>query len=153
MLAVKLAIIAGVVWILTTQVGAVRICRTNEMYPSLRDGDLFLAYRTRTVVTDDVVLYLQGLEEHYGRIIAAGGDTVLVTEEGVFVNDAYVLNSIPYRTRPQEGGPAYPLFLEADQYFILADLREESLDSRTYGPVRADEIIGKEIFCMRRRGF
>ena len=33
----------------------------------------------------------------------------------------------------------------ADQYFVLGDNRSNSLDSRSFGPVTADNIIGQVI--------
>ena len=33
--------------------------------------------------------------------------------------------------------------LGADEYFLLGDCQEDSLDSRAFGPVRAEELMGR----------
>ncbi len=151
-LGIRAGILAAVLWILLTFIAAVRICPVNEMAPSVRDGDLCLFLRIGNPGFNDVVLYKNGEEEHYGRVVAVPQDTVKVDGDGLSVNGAGSFSELPYRTLPQSG-VVYPLRLEADEYFVLADLREQALDSRTYGAVGQDSILGRMIFVMRRRGF
>ena len=35
-----------------------------------------------------------------------------------------------------------------DEYFILGDNRENSLDSRKFGPVKRDQILGKTHYVL-----
>jgi flavin reductase (DIM6/NTAB) family NADH-FMN oxidoreductase RutF len=44
----------------------------------------------------------------------------------------------------------YPLTLESDECFILADQRKGTEDSRFFGPVKRSEIEGTVISVMRR---
>lgn len=34
-------------------------------------------------------------------------------------------------------------YVDTDEYFLLGDHQEDSLDSRTFGPVRAKELMGR----------
>ncbi len=39
--------------------------------------------------------------------------------------------------------------LQADEVFVCGDNRPESIDSRTYGPVKLHEIVGSQFFTLR----
>jgi signal peptidase I len=39
-----------------------------------------------------------------------------------------------------------PLTLEKDQYFLLGDNRQRSSDSRSWGPITRDQIVGKVLY-------
>ena len=43
--------------------------------------------------------------------------------------------------------------LEEDEYFILNDFRNDTADSREYGPVKKENVKGKLLYLLRRRGF
>jgi signal peptidase I len=57
-----------------------------------------------------------------------------------------------YETEPQNGDVTYPYTVEADSYFILCDYRTVGTDSRSYGAVARNELDGKIITLLRRRG-
>lgn len=52
-----------------------------------------------------------------------------------------------------EPGVSYPLTLKADEYFILADARGDAKDSRLFGPVSRDHILGRVAFLLRMDDF
>ena len=86
------------------------------------------------------------------RIVAGPGDTVEITDsEHLVVNgNTVVEHNIYYSTPPYEGFVQYPLTLGEGQYFVLADSRNGGADSRFFGAVNADEILGTVITVMRR---
>lgn len=86
------------------------------------------------------------------RVVAGPGDTVEITEnEHLIVNGNSVIeNNIYYSTPLYEGFVEYPLKLGEGQYFVLADYRNGGADSRFFGPVNADEILGTVITILRR---
>ena len=93
-------------------------------------------------------------EQYVGRIVANPGDTVEVTDQATLVvNGSTVLeNDIYYTTPKYDDGPAYPITLAQDEYFILCDYREGARDSRYFGPVKTSEVKGKVITVIRRSG-
>ena len=99
-------------------------------------------------------LTLSDGEQYVGRIVANPGDTVEVTDQATLVvNGSTVLeNDIYYTTPKYDNGPAYPVTLAQDEYFILCDYREGARDSRYFGPVSLAEIKGKVITVVRRSG-
>jgi signal peptidase I len=54
------------------------------------------------------------------------------------------------------GAPGKPYTVPADSYFVLGDSRNQSLDSRYWGPVHRDLIVGRAMFvywsCDRAAG-
>ena len=86
------------------------------------------------------------------RVVAAPGDTVSITEdERLMVNgNTMIENNIFYSTPQYAGFVQYPLVLGEDEYFVLGDYRNGAADSRFFGAVRKDEILGTVITILRR---
>ena len=127
----------------------------DDMSPRISAGDLLLYYRLADdLVTGDVLVFDKDGEQYVGRIVANPGDMVEVTDQATLVvNGSTVLeNDIYYTTPKYDNGPAYPVTLAQDEYFILCDYREGARDSRYFGPVKASEIKGKVITVIRRSG-
>lgn len=127
----------------------------DDMSPRISAGDLLLYYRlTEDWITGDVVVVEQDGNRYVGRIVARGGDTVEVTEQATLkVNGSTVIESnIYYSTPLYDSGVTYPLTLAQDEIFVLCDYREGAKDSRYYGPVSSQEILGKVITVVRRSG-
>lgn len=146
------AIIAAAFIIFRFFIGA-RICRTNDMYPNIRNGDCVFFYRTQEVTFDDVILYRAEGEEHFGRIVAVPDESVSIkNDSGLWVEDSNVYNSLPYPTTVQDE-TKYPVIVPEDEFFVLGDLRDQSKDSRVFGCIKKSQVIGKQFYLMRWRGF
>ena len=152
-LVIKVAIIAVVVVLLVTVVGGVFICHTSDMYPSLRDGDLVITFRLGGYRSGDIVAYRYDGETYFGRIIGEPGDEVIIDKEGNFtVNGLAPYEMIFYETKARDSDSMkFPYIVQEGEYFILADEREQALDSRNFGPV--EQLMGKVVLVIRRRGF
>jgi len=149
----KAVIIAAAVFIIFHFFIGVRICRSNDMYPNIRDGDCVFIKKTQNVTFDDVILYKAGGEEHYGRIVAVSGETVNIkNDSGLWVQDSLVYNFLPYPTTVQDESK-YPVTVPEGEFFVLGDLRDQSKDSRDFGCVKKSQVIGKQFYLMRWRGF
>lgn len=126
---------------------------TADMSPRIDSGDLLLYWRLdRDHKANDVIIFDKGGSTYVGRIVAAGGDTVEITDaETVKVNGNTLVESNIYQSTPRyEGFTDYPLTLEEGTYFVLVDAREGGHDSRYFGPVSADEIKGTVVSLLRR---
>ena len=116
-----------------------------SMCPSVNDNDRVAICRFAAVADmygrgDLVVFDMDDYKENMiKRIIAFGGDTVLINDGNVYVNgelihedyiqgytDGYVYMSVP-----------------TDSVFVMGDNREKSIDSRRFGTVKKDDIYGK----------
>ena len=86
------------------------------------------------------------------RVVAGPGDTVQISDgEGLVINGNHMIESgIFYQTYEYSGFVEYPLELGQEEYFVLADYRNGGADSRFFGAVKEQEILGTVITIMRR---
>ena len=79
------------------------------------------------------------------RVIGLPGDTVELRDGAVVINGAQI--SEPYVTGAQTscGNYCQPVALGPDEYFLMGDNRVNSLDSRSFGPIPAGQIVGRVV--------
>jgi signal peptidase I len=87
-------------------------------------------------------------EDFIKRVIGMPGDTVEVKRGIVFIdgkqlNEPY-LNPLPDPSAPQEN--TGPFLVPPGQYFVMGDNRDDSNDSRFWGYVPRENIIGTPLF-------
>ena len=155
MLGLKIAVIAVLVLLLFTFVYGLHYNSEPGMNPSVKDGDLVLYYRLGMdyEARDLVLVTFQG-EKQVRRVIATGGDTVDITEQGLIINGALQIEKEIYEeTDCYMDGPDFPMTLGANELFVLGDSREVATDSRLYGTVDQEDTLGKVITILRRRNF
>ena len=151
----KLIIAALIVLILMGYVFGMTRNLSLNMQPAFQDGDLVVYYRLVTdyKAGDVVVVNYQG-KDLTERVVAAAGDTVDITTDGLSVNGAYVQE--PYirgGTVLFEEGVTFPLTVGPGEIFVLGDNREKATDSRIFGCVAAKAVKGRVIGLFRRRNF
>jgi signal peptidase I len=123
----------------------------ESMVPTLYDSQQYLLNRLVYFLRDpkrtDVVVLKDPQEKGFAvkRIIAGAGDRVLLRAGKVYVNgsrlsEPYLLPNTP--TFPYYTVTEQNILLGKDQYFVLGDNRNNSADSRTYGPVPRRSILG-----------
>jgi signal peptidase I len=120
-----------------------------SMEPTLQDGEFVfvnkLAYKLGAPQRGDVIVfrYPRDPEEEYiKRLIGLPGDHVRITDGHVFVNDQLITE--PYIA----AAPYYhsEWIVPENAFFVLGDNRNSSSDSHNWGPVPAENVIGKAIF-------
>ena len=154
-LLLKIILIAVSVWILVNYIVGVNIHYGNNMYPSIRDGDLIIAYRLQRPYLNAAVMYMHEGKPCMGRVVGMPGNEIEISEEGVLmVNGVIPAEEVFYPTFPAEHSSiTYPFVLADSQVFILNDFRTDCTDSRSFGPVEMKDLIGPVLLTMRRRGF
>lgn len=74
------------------------------------------------------------------RIIGLPGDTIYFEQGKLYINGEYYLEDYVSQTYNQSAFSMGELTLNEDEYFIVGDNRDVSLDSRNYGPVKKSDI-------------
>lgn len=123
----------------------------NSMVPTLQDEDQLITdkitYRFRDPERFDIIVFPhEPVNEFYiKRIIGMPGETVEISEDGtIFINGKELGEEYGYGiTLPQERKGE--IVLGEDEYFVLGDNREVSLDSRykEVGNIPRSIIIGR----------
>lgn len=152
-LALRVLGLAAVFWVLFTRVFLITQAVGNDMFPSVKDGDLVICFRLqRGYAKDDVVIYTADGREHIGRVAAVATDSVMLDESGsLLVNGTDQSGEILYPTYAKDG-QAYPYRVPENAVFLLGDYRTQATDSRDYGAVMLSDVKGKVITILRRRG-
>ena len=153
-LLIKVIDIAVFLWLVFTQLFGMAAMSGESMYPRVRDGDLLIFYRLeKDYHIGDVVTFERDGKRFVARIVAAGGDLVNFSENGeLLVNGNIQQEEIFYPTTAENAAIRTPCEVEQDSYFLLCDFRTNGTDSRQYGAVTRQELDGKVITILRRRG-
>lgn len=148
---VKLCVYLGALTVIFVFILNIRIYYGNNMFPSVRDGDLLISYKLQDPDIDDVVLYKHDGKILAGRIVAVENSEINISKDTFLVNNTNITSHAFYSTTP--GSLTYPYIVPANSYFVINDYRSNLTDSRTFGAIQKDDICGVLIFDLRRRGF
>jgi len=124
----------------------------RSMEPTLPRGSYVTVIRTKNAGRGDIVLFRRTGHEkgiYIKRVVAIEGDTVEIKTKELFVNgrkvdEPYVMHeddSVIGDPRDNFG----PLLVPAGTFFVLGDNRDNSADSRFWGPIPRDTLIGRPV--------
>ena len=123
----------------------------SSMLPTLHDSDHYLlnrwVYHFRTPSRQDIVVIRDPSAKCYAvkRIVGVGGDSVYFKDGAVYVNGTKLQEPyLPTGTPTYACGKIQEQLITCgkDQFFLLGDNRMNSADSRVYGPVSRQNILG-----------
>lgn len=143
----------------------------NSMEPTLSDSDRLILTKIGDIERFDVVVFPapdDPEKQYIKRVIGLPGDEISYRENTLFINGQEV--NEPYIELPDEETDANQLLagnfsletlygheeVPEGEYFLLGDNRINSRDSRTFGFVEGEDIVGKtslRIWPWSERGF
>jgi signal peptidase I len=126
-----------------------------SMEPTLDVGDRVLvnklSYRFHDVNRGDVVVFERPpgastgqngeVKDLIKRVIALGGDTIEAKEGNVYVNGEQIDEDYLEPGTPTDNLPLTTI--PEGQLFVMGDNRTNSEDSRIFGPIDEDAIVGR----------
>jgi signal peptidase I len=123
---------------------AVRVA-SDSMAPTLRPGDRVLVEHATGQLRPGDLLVLEdptGSGALVKRLVARGGDRVAI-EDGVLVINNVAVGE-PYVDHDRvDGMHVGPVTVPAGLLYVLGDNRDDSVDSREFGPVRPESVTGR----------
>lgn len=150
-LAVEVAIIVAAAFAIAMLVQAFVVkpftIHQVSMQPTLSEGDRILisrlTYHFREPKVGDVVVFHSPVNEGddlVKRIVAVGGDRVAIREGVLYVNGEP--REEPYLMERPFAGEMAEEVVPDGKVFVMGDNRNNSGDSRFFGPIDTDSIIG-----------
>lgn len=134
-------IILVVVLIKTFVVSPIRV-NGASMDPTLNDKDIMLldeiSYRFSDIERFDIVVVKEEDEYLIKRVIGLPGETVEYKNDKLYIDGKYVKEDFKHKETFDVSTT-----LGKDEYFIMGDNRTNSTDSRVFGPISRDKIMGK----------
>lgn len=77
------------------------------------------------------------------RVVAGPGDEVDLRDGAFYINGQKETGDhIRGVTRAENGSVIYPFTVGSEDVFVVGDNREESVDSRAFGPVNKNQVRG-----------
>lgn len=126
----------------------------HSMDPSFQDGEYVLTNliqkRFGSLKRGDVIVFNSPVDkekDYIKRIIGLSGDRVKINDGEVFVNGEKLNQDfLPSTVRTNPGaflGEGQEVVVPEEHYFVMGDNRNFSSDSREWGFITKQEVIGK----------
>ena len=146
---VETVVLSLVIFLVIRQVVQNYRIESTSMEPNFHEGQFILvnklAYRIGAPQRGDVIVFHNpdNVDEDYiKRVIGLPGDTVEIVDQSVVINgkvldEPYEMNEL------MRGSHNGPIVVEPDHLFVMGDNRPNSKDSRSFGQLSEDLLVGQ----------
>ena len=144
-----LTIVAAVAVLIATLVLPVLQIEGTSMEPTLVNGDVVLLTKTTSFDRGELCGFSWNNKLLIKRVIGVPGDWIEIDTDGtVYLNGEKLYEPYAEQLSVGECDLEFPFQVPQEQYFVLGDMRESSIDSRNtlIGCVAKDQIVGKVFF-------
>ena len=144
-------------WSVTEFVGQRTEVEGMSMSPTLKDKENLIldkiSYRFRDPERYEIVVFPPKYKEnmyYIKRVIGLPGETVQIRNGEVYIDGMRLEGDEAYGKIKDPGLAAEPFLLGEEEYFVLGDNRNDSIDSREpeVGAVRREDILGRAFFRL-----
>ena len=144
-----LTIVAAIAVLIATLVLPVLQIEGTSMEPTLANGDIVLLTKTTNFDRGELCGFSWNNKRLIKRVIGIPGDWIERDTDGsVYLNGEKLDEPYAAQLSVGECDLEFPYQVPQEQYFVLGDMRESSIDSRNtlIGCVKKDQIVGKVFF-------
>ena len=144
-----LTIVAAVAVLISTLVLPVLQIEGTSMEPTLSNGDIVLLMTTTRFDRGDLCGFEWNNKLLIKRVIGIPGDWIEIDVDGtVYLNGEKLEEPYVQQMALGECDLDFPYQVPQEQYFVIGDMRESSIDSRNtlIGCIEKDQIVGKVFF-------
>ncbi|MCK3923887.1 signal peptidase I [Streptococcus suis] len=122
----------------------------------LHENDSIIAFKNATIEHGDFILYNHDGQQYVSRVIAMSGETVTYMDDVLYRNDIIVTENYLKTPHSQESytddftletltNGKYNVIPEG-HYLVLNDVRTNQQDSRSFGLISSEDIVGRLTF-------
>lgn len=141
-----LIIVAAVAALIATLVLPVLQISGESMEPTLNNGEIVVLVKTTKLDRGDLCGFSYNNKILIKRVIGLPGEVINIDAEGTVYVDGEALDE-PYLTGKALGecDIEFPFTVPENEYFLMGDHRESSIDSRStvIGCIKLEQIVGK----------
>lgn len=134
-------IILVVIFIKVFIVSPIRV-NGESMDSTLQDGDIMLldeiSYRFTDIKRFDIVVIHRDDEYLIKRVVGLPGERIKYKDGKLYINGKHVKENFKHKKTSD-----FSAVVDEGYYFVMGDNRINSTDSRIFGAVSRDEILGK----------
>ena len=144
-----LTIVAAVAVLIATLVLPVLQIEGTSMEPTLSNGDIVLLAKTTRFERGDLCAFTWNNKLLIKRVVGLPGDWIEIDTDGtIYLNGDKLEESYVEHKALGECDLEFPFQVPQEQYFVIGDMRESSIDSRNtvIGCIPKDQIVGKVFF-------
>jgi signal peptidase I len=115
----------------------------DSMRPTLDPGQrIAVGPVRRTLRRGEVVVLRRGPREMVKRVVGLPGERVRLVDGRLEVDGRHVPEPYAVGRPVRAGAVELDVVLDREELAVLGDSRGHSTDSRSFGPVRSDDVIG-----------
>lgn len=125
------------------------IVPSDSMYDSLESGDIIIGEKfDKSYNVGDIVTFNEKTsgELYVKRVVAVAGQTIEIKDGYLYVDGVKQDQDFINGTTELIGEYSYPYTIPDGCVWVMGDNRENSRDSRFFGPVKISDIDSKIIF-------
>ena len=144
-----LTIVAAVAVLIATLVLPVLQIEGTSMEPTLYNGDIVLLMKTNRFDRGDLCGFTWNNKLLIKRVIGLPGDWIEIDTDGtIYLNGDKLDEPYVQQLALGECDLEFPFQVPQEQYFVVGDMRESSIDSRNtvIGCIPKEQIVGKVFF-------